>query len=285
MKKLLEAASAAALLLAATAARATPSTVVWTPATTYTQPFLVPHLTYDTYVGERSILQETWGVTVGFVPPNRWIEGEAGVDLMYPLLPTVNPTGATYESKTAFVFNAKLSLKEGALHAAAPGLSAGVYGVGLTSRTTDYDVFHAELGKTLGRFGTVAAGGYVGNSKDLVRFDAATGTVKKDNAGFIASYSSPKLELDTVGLKALSAGIDWQSGRNLFGALGAAVTFYFSDAISLLTGPVIFNDKYALAGVNLSRTFPAPADQSRFLWTVQLDVDLDFSRPKPAPRP
>ena len=67
----------------------------------------------------------------------------------------------------------------------------------------------------------------------------------------------------------------------------AAVTFYFSDAISLLTGPVIFNDKNALWGVNMSGNRVAPGttepggNQSTLVWTVQLDVDLDFSKPKP----
>ena len=35
--------------LTALAARATPSTTVWAPSTTAIQPFLTPHLTYDTY--------------------------------------------------------------------------------------------------------------------------------------------------------------------------------------------------------------------------------------------
>jgi hypothetical protein len=76
-----------------------------------------------------------------------------------------------------------------------------------------------------------------------------------------------------VGLKDVSFGVDYQSGDNLFGALGAAAVFYFTDAVSLLTGPVIFNNKYSATG-----------GVTNFLWTVQLDVDIDFARPKPAPK-
>src|SRR5512134_3744542 len=101
MKRLLEAVVVAALLLTATAAHATPSTVVWTPATTYTQPFLVPHITYDTYFGERAGFPTDVGLTMGVIPDNKYVEGELGVDGFYPMLaPT--PTGAAsgkYESK------------------------------------------------------------------------------------------------------------------------------------------------------------------------------------------
>jgi hypothetical protein len=287
MKRLLEAVVVATLLLTATAAHATPSTVVWTPATTYTQPFLIPHITYDTYLGERTILQETWGLTVGVIPDNKYFEGEVGLDLMYPLFPTVNPgpDEKVFKSKTAFVANAKLSLKEGSLHEYAPGLSVGGYGLGFTKDTTDYDIVYGVIGKTFGPYGTVAFGGYHGNSRVLLKVDHTTGELKKDNNGFLASYSSPKLNIDTVGLKGLSAAIDYQSGKSSFGALGAAVTFYFTDAISILTGPVWFNDKYALSSVNFAATRPAAVDQPKLVWTVQLDVDIDFSKPKPAAPP
>ena len=52
MKKALKALALGTLLAAAPTAQATPSTTYWTPATTYVQPYLVPHITYDTYFGE-----------------------------------------------------------------------------------------------------------------------------------------------------------------------------------------------------------------------------------------
>lgn len=263
MKRLLEAVVLAALLLSATAAHATPSTVVWTPATTYTQPFLVPHITYDTYFGERTAYQIDTGLTVGVIPSNRFLEGEIGVDAFYPLGAT--PTGSNagkFETKNAFQFNGKLSLKEGALHDLAPGLSAGISNAGLTKDLNDFNILYAVLGKTLGAFGTVSVGGYMGNDKLLLDEKG-----EKDEVGFLASYASPKVSVGVAGLKDLSFGIDYQSGDNAFGALGAAAVLYFTDAVSLLTGPVIFNKKEtATLGV------------TNFLWTVQLDVDVDFTK-------
>jgi hypothetical protein len=273
--------AAAALLASASVASATPSTVVWTPATIYTQPFLIPHITYDTYLGERQMLQETLGLTVGFVPDNKWVEGEVGADVLYPLFPTSTGSNAgKVESKSAFLFNGKLSLKEGSLHEYAPGLSVGAYGLGLTKDLTDYNILYAVIGKTFGPYGTLAVGGYTGNDKVLVKVDAA-GTVKKDESGFLVSYASPKLNVGATGLKDISVGLDYQSGDNAFGAFGAAVTFYFTDAISLLTGPVIFNDKFAAAGLNVNKYAP-PTPGNTLVWTVQLDVDIDFSKAKPA---
>jgi hypothetical protein len=274
MKRLLEATVIAALLLTGTAAHATPSTVVWTPATTYTQPFLVPHVTYDTYFGERAGFPTDVGLTVGFVPDNKFVEGEVGVDAFYPMIaPT--PSGGNagkFESVNAYQFNGKLSLKETALFAESPGLSVGISNVGLTKDLTNFNIIYAALGKTLGAYGTVAVGGYTGNDK-LLTDVSKTGEVKKDASGFMASYASPKYAVGAVGLKDVSFAVDYQSGKNAFGALGAAAMFYFTDAVSLLTGPVIFNNKYSATGGTTS-----------LLWTVQLDVDFDLAKPKPAPK-
>src|SRR5512138_3772269 len=86
MTKSLKAAAAAAALAAAGAASATPSTTVWTPATTYTQPYLVPHLTYDTYFAQKGNLPGTYGVTMGVLPSDKF-QGELGFDLFYPPSP------------------------------------------------------------------------------------------------------------------------------------------------------------------------------------------------------
>lgn len=274
MKKALEAVVLAALLASATAARATPSTVVWTPATTYTQPFLVPHITYDTYFGDNVNFPVNVGLTMGFIPDNKLLEGEVGVDGFYPVVREADPgTGGVRGPavKNAFQLNGKLSLKEGALHALAPGLSVGVANVGLVKDTNDFNILYGVLGKTLGAYGTVAVGYYRGNDKLLLEsFDPASGRpAVKDEAGFLASYASPKLGVGAVGLKDVSFGVDYQSGDNGFGALGAAAVLYFTDAVSLLTGPVIFNNKYA-----------ATLGVTDVVWTAQLDVDLDFARSK-----
>jgi hypothetical protein len=263
MKRALEAVAVAALLATATAARATPSTVVWTPATTYTQPFLVPHITYDTYLGETAFVPTDVGLTVGFIPPNKFVEGEVGVDAFYPIF--VPNADGKRDSNLPFQFNGKLSLKEGALGAWAPGLSVGIMNVGLESDYNDYNILHATLGKTLGAFGTVGIGGYMGNDKLLLDETGAS-----DEVGFMASYASPKLAIGLPGLKDIALGVDYASGDNFFSAVAGALTFYFTDAVSLLTGPVYW----------LNEDVANVAYGAQFAWTVQLDVDMDLMKPK-----
>jgi hypothetical protein len=261
MKKALMAVVAAALLGAAPIASATPSTVVWTPATTYTQPFLVPHITYDTYFGETAGVPTDVGLTLGVIPANPFVEGEVGVDAFYPILPDLN--GAT-PAKNAFQFNGKLSLKEGALGAWAPGLSLGIMNVGLEEDYNDYNIMHATLGKTLGAFGTVSVGGYMGNDKLLLDENG-----ESDEVGFMASYASPKLAIGIPGLKDVAFAADFASGKSFFGAVGGAVALYFTDNVALLTGPVWFLGEDSVVD---------PVYGNDFIWTAQLDVDIPFRK-------
>jgi hypothetical protein len=267
MKKSLEAVVLAVLLGAATAAHATPSTVVWTPATTYTQPFLIPHLTYDTYLGETAFVPADVGLTMGFIPPNAYVEGEIGVDAFYPIY-LVDENGSR-SSKIPFQFNGKLTLKEGALASWSPGLSVGIANAGLVTNKlaparNDFNLLYANLGKTLS-FGTVALGGYMGNEELFLDKDG-----EKDNVGFMASFTTNKIAIGVPGLKDLSFAADFSSGSNWFSAVAAAAVLNFTDAIALLTGPVYWLDK------DVANAFYG----AQFAWTVQLDVDLDFAKPK-----
>ena len=257
MKKLLLAASAAALLAFAGPATATPSTVVWTPATTYTQPFLVPHLTYDTYFGEQGNLQNTYGLTIGFLPTEK-IQGELGVDLFYP--------GFT---KDFFQVNGKLTLMEGAVGEWAPGLSVGVANLGFKKDVSNYGLVYAALGKTIGPAGTIGLGGYYGAMSKLL-WTGSGGSVAR--SGFMASYTSPDINLNLTGLKKLVVAADLATGKNWFGGFGASLVAYFTDSVSVLTGPVILQDK---------DLYKAGTAGSNFVWTVQLDVDFDLRAPPP----
>lgn len=254
--RVLPAALALALLLTAAPAAATPSTTWWTPATTYVQPYLVPHLTYDTYFGEAGALPIDTGVTVGILPFER-LQAEVGFDLFYPGL----------RGKEALQLNAKIGVPEGAFGPLFPGISAGVYGVGFKKGLTDLDVFHLEIGKTLGAFGTLVAGGYAGNGKLLVDETGA-----KANTGLLAAYVSPDLALGLPGLGKLNLFADLQSGKSSAAAWGFGAGLYFTPAVALLTGPVFFlNDKLVDAG----------AIPARMLWSVQLDVDVELlAKPK-----
>jgi hypothetical protein len=255
MKKALKAVVLGALLVGAQVARATPSTVWWTPATTYVQPYLVPHITYDTYFAEKGAFPIDTGIELGILPFEK-VQAEIGFDLNYP--------GYT---KNGFYLNAKLGLTEGAFGDWFPGISAGIYNLGLQTDKNkpgrnDYNILHAEIGKTLGAYGVAAVGGYFGNDKLLL-----DETGKKAASGFMASYVSPDVAVNKPGLNKINFFADLQTGKSPFGAWGLGIGLYFTPAIDILTGPVFFmNDKLFDAGL-----IPA-----KMVWSVQLDVDVDL---------
>jgi len=76
----------------------------------------------------------------------------------------------------------------------------------------------------------------------------------------------PDIELGLKGLTKINFVADIQTGNNAFSAAGGGIGIYFTPAIDLITGPVFFLNKYAQPG------------QSTFMWTVQLDVDIDFGQ-------
>jgi hypothetical protein len=257
MKQALKAAVAAAVLATATVASATPSTTYWTPATTYVQPYLVPHLTYDTYFGESGAYPIDTGITLGVLPWEK-LQGEVGFDVLY------GPGAVT--TKAAFLLNAKLVIPEGALGEMAPGFSLGAQNIGFEKNVSDLNLFHASVGKTFG-FGNLTAGAYYGANKKALLTTAA----KVPQFGGLASYTSPDINVKVTGLDKVVFLADVQTGKNNFGAYGAGVAFYFTPAIDVITGPVFFLDKDVQPGA------------SKMLWTVQLDVDFDLRTPPPAP--
>lgn len=249
MKKALKVIAAAASLAGAQGALATPSTVFWTPATTYTQPFLVPHLTYDTYFSELGSYPIITGLTMGVIPSDV-IQGEVGFDLLYP-----------GKGKAVLLLNAKLTLVEDKLFTGQPGLSVGIMNLGFEKDVSDYNMLHATLGKGFS-FGTLAVGGYYGLNDQLFRDTAGD----KQQAGLIASYVTPDVGVGLKGLEKLNFFADLQTGKNVFGAWGLGVGLYFTPSIDLLAGPVFFLEP-ALQ--------PGGVD---WMWSMQIDVDLDFGK-------
>jgi hypothetical protein len=263
MKKLVRIAAACAALLVAQHASATPSTVFWTPATTYVQPFLVPHITYDTYFNDLVAYPMDFGLTMGILPFEA-VQAEVGIDAFLPY------AGGFFASPAGpLMLNAKVGLTENAFGDWFPGISGGIYGVGFTSGTS-YDILHLEIGKTF-FFGALTVGGYygVGGSDALWSFTSGV-----QRAGFMASYVSPDVVLDLKGLYKINFFADVQTGKNAFGAAGGGIGIYFTPAIDILTGPVWFLEK------------AAQPNGCGFMWSVQLDVDIDFGpAPKPPPAP
>ena len=163
------------LILYAGAAGATPSTDFWTPCTTYVQPVGVLHLTYDSYFNRAGDFPTDTGLTIGFLP-GKIFQGEAGFDAFLP-------------GRDPLQFNFKFGTPEDALGKGVPGLSAGMFGLGLNADAdsptrNNYNVAHLEVGKTIPKVGSVALGGYLGTTQDL--FLSSEG--KDQNAGWMVSY-------------------------------------------------------------------------------------------------
>jgi hypothetical protein len=243
MTKAFRALTLVAIAAAADATWATPSTVVWAPSTTYTQPYLVPHITYDSYFSRTSDLATTTGLTIGVLPFDA-VQAELGFDLFFPV-------------DDPLMLNGKITLLEDKLFAYQPALSVGVANVGVTS-ATDFAMVYGVLGKTIPGLGaTVAAGlGYGVNENLYVEPDG-----NDDQLMFLGSVTAPAIKIGKPFLDNIVLAADVQTGRNGFSAWGAAASFYFTPTVGLLTGPVFFLEPDSVGGTD-------------WLWTLQLDVDL-----------
>lgn len=256
MKKAFQASTLAAALVTASAAWATPSTTVWAPSTTYTQPFLVPHLTYDSYFARKADLSTTTGLTVGVLPFEA-LQAEVGFDLIMP-------------GNDPLFLNGKVTLVEDKLFANQPALSIGVANGGVTT-ATNWAMAYGVLGKTI-HGASIAAGAYYGLDEDLWR-EKPTGpdadgdgvgdlAGDKSQVGVLASIAAPPIKIGKPFLDSVVFLADVQTGSNVFGAWGAAAALYFTPSVSLLTGPVFFLEE------------DLQPNGQRFMWTMQLDVDL-----------
>ncbi|HET7786277.1 MAG TPA: hypothetical protein VFL36_09915 [Myxococcales bacterium] len=254
-----------AIALCALAARATPTTTVWAPSTTAIQPFLTPHLTYDTYFWRRgsagstssAIYPVTTGLTMGVLPFDN-LQLEVGFDL---LLPADNP----------LLLNAKLGIPEDRLLKWMPSFAIGIMGVGTKGTTatqlgTDYDMLYAQAQHSLPFGGFVSVGGYYGLQPRLYLSSAGD----EQRAGFIGGAGSPDIVVDLPWLQKVTLTADVQTGKNTFGAAAGALNLFFTDKISVLMGPVYFFDRSLQPG------------SSQVMWTMQLDIDMPLRPAAPA---
>lgn len=242
-------------------AQATPSTTYWTPASSDIQPYGVLHIGIDNYFtigrkGERGDLPTDVGLTIGALPYEK-LQLEVGVDLMEP-------------STDPIFFNAKIGTPEGALFNGSPAINVGVFNVGTDSKAasedgdgrTDYNIVDLIVGKTLpGGLGRLHAGVYYGNSKALLDRNG-----DKENTGYMIGWDMGILrEKESNGgeYHKWVFAADYASGKNAIGGGGIGVYHYFTKNISLLTGPVWFNEP-AVAGPNAN---------AKWVWTTQIDIN------------
>lgn len=253
-------------LLFSTSVLATPSTTFWAPSTPYLQPFGVLHITYDTYFLNDYDFPIVVGLTSGLIPLKE-IQLEAGFDLLFPSPFTVPSPFTDSSSKKIFplLLNAKIGTPEDTFFDGQPGWSFGIFNLGFKKGVNNYNILHFMLGKTMREdwgalkyIGTIQFGFYYGLEKTL--FQSSDG--KTNQFGIMAGWFSYPIDVPLIDKIILAADI--MTGKNALGAAGGGIYFYMIPSISLLTGPVFFFDKDA-----------ALAPQG-WIWTLQLDVDIDL---------
>ena len=238
-------------LLTGSAAFATPSTTYWTPMTMDIQAFKVVHLGIDNYytttkkldTGEQGAFPTDLGLTMGVLPGDK-LQMEIGIDALYP-------------SDNPYYFNAKIGSPEGALFKGAPALQVGIFNVGTKKDVTNQDIFYGVIGKTIPGVGRLTAGPYVGNKNVLKDKNG-----EKENAGYMVAFDRGFISSkDAAGneYNKWVVAADYASGDNALGGGGFGVYYFFTKDISLLTGPVWFNEK---------------AINGAMKWTTQLDINF-----------
>ena len=245
----------AMLALAANAAHATSSSTVWTPMTLDIQSYGVLHWGVDNYFttfrkannGAGDFPTDA-GLTVGILPFEKF-QMEVGVDLLEP-------------SDNPVLFNAKMGAPENAMFSGAPALQVGIVNAGTKKDVTDYNVVYGVIGKSIPHLGRLSVGPYTGNKKLLV--DAQG---KKENQGWMAAFDRgflPVKDAEGNEFNRFVLAADYASGNNALGGGAVGLYYYFTPRISLLAGPVWFNEE---------------AINGKTKWTIQLDINVpSFSR-------
>ena len=248
----------AAVALMPAAALATPSTTYWAPSVATCQPFAVPHITYDTYYWANAAYPIDTGLTMGIVNSSK-VQAEIGYDL---LMPGQNPT--------QFYLNGKLCITENTMGKGAPAISVGVYNIGLHGEKSvvpnNFNTLYVMAQKSLPVGGYVAGGFYHGLGPDGLYTNSEGKLVK---TGALVGWFSPDIKVGLTGLSKIDLTADVQTGKNILGAGGFGVYFYFNDYVDLLVGPVFYFDKALQPGGN------------SHLWTTQIDVDIPLGKKKP----
>ncbi len=221
------------------------------------QPYGVLHIGVDNYfsvgskTSDESAINNSFPtdvrITIGVLPFEK-LQMEIGVDYLQP-------------SDYPVYFNAKIGVPENALFKWFPALQIGIFNVG-TKRNeegqqngTDQNIVYGVIGKTIPYLGRLA-GPYIGNSA-VLRSSAGTCRIKVSWLLLIVvSFRQKTREaMSSTGLSLRQT----MPGKNAIGGGGFGLYYYFTKDISLLTGPVWFND----TGVN-----------GRWKWSIQLDINV-----------
>ena len=223
------------------------TTEYWTPCVEDVHPYGVPELMIGNFFSvDKSTMNGSTSFPsdlafeIGVLPYDK-VQMEVGIDAMYP-------------SADPYMFNTKIGTPEDALFKGSPGLSVGIFDVGTNPSTTGYDIGDVVIGKTIPYLGRLHAGYYYGNHAVLMNSKG-----QPDNQGWMVAFDRTLWDPGKAWLDSLVLAADYASGKNYIGGGGFGIYFNWTKNISLLTGPVWFND----TGIN-----------GTWKWTTQVYVNF-----------
>ena len=259
--------------LTATIASATPSTQIWIPSTDI-QPYKTVHLNIDSYIrtkkepdanvgyfgispGQALPPMYLIGPTVGILPFEK-VQMEVGFDLMWG--GANNPAGL---DKYPLYGHFKIGMPED--NTWIPAVAVGMYNIGTksgevnngvyTKAGTDADIYYGLVAKTLPVVGRFSVGYYGLNKKASVAGVYDRNGTKGDDNGLLASWDRTMSEISDK----LWVAIDYQGGKNAYGATNFGVSWAFAKNVSVILGYDVYNNKN-VAGQN----------------TATIQVDINF---------
>ena len=190
--------------------------------------------------------------------PFRKIQAEVGLDFVYG---GFNTSGGL--DKYPAYGNFKIGMPED--NTFLPAVAVGMYNIGTkkgevtngvyTKTGTDANIWYGLVAKTLPVVGRFSVGYYGLNKKSSVATVYDSNGVKGDDSGLLASWDRTLSEISDK----LWVGVDYQGGKNAFGATSFGVSWAFAKNVSVIFGYDVYNNK-ARAGQNTA--------------TIQLDINF-----------
>jgi hypothetical protein len=239
------AAASAIVVLASSAALATPTAQIWIPSTdakgfgeTTLNVISVQRFSPKSEAGPSTY---DFGATVGVLPLES-LKMEIGIDYLTTNLQNDN----AYDNHPIY-FNAKLATPEDLGVKGMPAFAIGAYNIGTYDKpevgvSTRQNLVYGLVAKTLPVVGRFSAGGYYGAKRAL-----ANGTNNKNtnmNSGVMVSWDRSITEISDK----LWLGVDYMSGNNLNGQLGLGGSWAFTKNVTFLAGLQFFNPCYNPSG-------------------------------------
>ena len=205
---------------------------------------------------ERSPLVDL-GLTVGVLPFAK-LQAEIGLDVIYGGFNT-----SAGLDKYPVYGNFKIGMPED--NTFIPAVAVGMYNIGTkkgevangvyTKTGTDANIWYGLVAKTLPVVGRFSVGYYGLNKKSSVATVYDSNGVKGDDGGLLASWDRTLSEISDK----LWVGVDYQGGKNAFGATSFGFSWAFAKNVSVIFGYDVYNNK-ARAGQNTA--------------TIQLDINF-----------